>query len=110
MSTTTGAITDYTNGAGTLGAGGTITIPDSPTRSWIYIQNQSAITIPVTYKAVKASDKTATTVTLLLAPGAGAGSQGAADERSFTSFIPTGDIVVGSGGVTANAQVMVVGG
>ena len=106
----TGIITDYTNGTGTLGAGGQITIPDSPNRSWLFIQNQSAVTIPVTYSAVKASDGTATTATLLLAAsGAGSGTQGGAEERSFTSFIPTGAVVVGSGAGTANAQVMVVG-
>ena len=40
---------------------------------------------------------------MLLGSGGSIGSQGSSDERSFSSFIPTGDIVVGSGAATANA-------
>jgi hypothetical protein len=106
---------DWTEGTGTLGASGLITVPSQvPTlndgvmsktqRKWWLVQNQSAGTIEVQYEARLANGTTQSWITLLLVPGASAGTQGSSDERGFSAFVPQGIIKVSG---AANAQVAV---
>jgi hypothetical protein len=107
---------DWTEGTGTLGSGGLITIPSqvpvqtpngytTTQRRWLFIQNQSAATITVEYEARLANGTTQSFISILLAPGASAGSQGSSDERGFSAFVPQGIVkVVGA----ANAQVAIL--
>ena len=98
---------DWTEGTGTLGSAGEIDLP-APTqglqRRWLLIQNQSAAAITIKYEARLANGTTQSWVSILLAPGASAGSQGSSDERGFSAFVPQGIVKVTG---AANAAVAI---
>ncbi len=99
---------DWTEGTGTLGAGGEIDLaaPSSgKKRLWLLIQNQSAGTVTVRYEARLANGTAQSFGTLLLAPGASAGTQGSSDERGFSAFVPQGIVRITG---AANAQVTIL--
>jgi hypothetical protein len=100
---------DWSEGTGTLGASGQVTLASAvgngKTRRWLFVQNQSASTITIQYESRLANGTTPSFVSVLLAPGASAGTQGSSDERGFSAFVPQGTVkVIGA----ANAQVAVM--
>jgi hypothetical protein len=100
---------DWTEGTGTLGSSGLITLPSpvagNTQRRWLYIQNQSAATITVQYEARLANGTTQSFGKILLAPGTAAGTQGSGDERGFAAYVPQGIVTISG---AANAQVAVM--
>ncbi len=98
---------DWTEGTGTLGAGGEIDVPAVAAgkhRRWIAIQNQSAATVTVEYEARLANGTTQVFPKILLT-GVSANVQGSSDERGFSAFVPQGIVkVIGA----ANVQVAVL--
>jgi len=100
---------DWTEGTGVIPASGTISIPNPAvkglSRQWLFIQNQSAVTITVTVTAVKADMTTTVNATILLAPGSLAGTQGGAYEQMHSVFSIGGAITVSG---TAGSQVAVL--
>lgn len=99
---------DWTEGTGVLPSGGSITIPANAARRLLLIQNQSAVTIPVSIGAVLANSSP-THAVMLLDPGAGVNKQGAADERNPSTYMFTGQIIVGATGLNGS-QVLVIEG
>lgn len=92
---------DWTEGTGVFPISNVIAIPrptNGSCRRWLSIQNQGPATITVSYQALN-SYGAAVTASLLLAPGAGAGSQGGGDERAI--FVPSGSVTIT--GVSGNA-------
>lgn len=100
---------DWTEGTGVFPASGIITVAAPPlgyTRKWLLIQNQGAAGITVSFQA-KTAAGTASTVNVLLAEGAGAGHQGAADERGGSFWNTCGTIII-TGAVGAAVLVLEV--
>lgn len=104
MMTGKGIPIDWTNGAGTVGAGGTLTITADAYRQAIFIQNQAATAVSVILPAVKGSDGTSTTATLALS-GTVNESQGGSVEFGLEGVMCTGQFTVVG---TANAAVCVL--
>jgi hypothetical protein len=87
---------DWTEGTGVFPTGGVITVPAPPlgfTRKWFLVQNQGPTAITLSFQAKKATGAAAT-ANILLAQGAGAGTQGAADERGGSVWNTCGTVVI----------------
>lgn len=91
--------TDWTNGTGVFPGGGSIAVPANPRRQWLFVQNQDVGTVQMQVAAVKGSDGSATSATILLGPGAASGAQGASDELAATQYVLAGAVTInGTGG------------
>jgi len=97
--------TDWTNGAGTTSAGGTITVTAEPYRQGIYVQNLDTTALTIVLPAVKASDGTSTSGTISLAPAGSAGAAGGVFNSYVTGFFTSGPFTVVG---TANKQCAVM--
>lgn len=98
---------DWTNGTGVF-PGNTVTIPANNKRKWLRVQNQDAGTVTVGIAAVSGADgTTAVVANMILASGGASGSQGAADDLSFSIYVPLGQITVTG---TAGQKVLILEG
>ena len=101
---------DWTEGTGVLPASGQIIIAspsvNGQTRKWLFIQNQSAATISIIVAALKGNGAASTT-TLLLAPGAGAGTMGGSLEWGGASWAVNSAVTV-TGAAGAQVAIMEV--
>ena len=88
---------DWTEGTGVIPAGGVITIPNpslnGQTRKWLFIQNQSAVTIAVNVYAVTAQGN-ASIVPIILASGGSVGSQGAAQNFGPATWVANNALTI----------------
>lgn len=89
---------DCTEGTGVFPAGGVITLANPTlrgmTRKWLFIQNQGAADIRVTFAATLANGSTLSTVSVILSAGAGAGLAGASYENFHQLFSIVGAITI----------------
>lgn len=100
---------DWTEGTGVFPTGGVITVTapvGGLTRKWLLIQNQGAAAITVSFQA-KNKFGVAVVANMLLATGAGAGTQGAADERGSSFWNTCGTVII-SGSAGDNVLVLEV--
>lgn len=84
---TTGVPVDWTNGGGVIPAGGSIAIPANVNRHFLCISTSGANPLTVTFGAVKASDGSATTASLVVQPNAAFWSD-------LFGFVPLGTVTI----------------